>query len=282
MKKKDLNKKRKENRINDQNSRFGANFYDYEVLSDKGFDRFNPKDAKYTITLVPFLIGKNPFKGETTGSPAYAVYPYVHYGQGVNGKDSVVCLMDTYGEPCPICDHINKSDLTEEERKPLKAKKRMFCLVLEKGEKKVKFFAVSAPLFDIPLDRAVTAFTQKAEEAPAPYYIEGGSYFTFFDQISQKKGLDRFHSFIIHSEESKLFGKINKKITEQVFSLDELVYKPTHAEVQKAMYFDMDELDDSETDENEEPLEAYVEHLPKEKKKKKKKKDKKKKDKDKD
>jgi len=280
MGKNELLKKMKKNKKNNDQNKWGMAFYNFSLVKAKGIKPFKPVNDDYTVVTVPFPVGVNRMPDEKEGDTSYVVLVYVHYKLGVDGKENAICMAKTYGKKCPVCDYVKTHELDEETQKDLKPKERALYFLKEKGSDDVKFFQVSAPLFEHELGDAREAFAKSGECDPSPIYTEDGCYFTFTD--TGVKGLQRFKNFIFKTKEKDLIKKVDKKITDQVFPLDEVLNLHAYDEIKKNMYFDMDELDDSETDENEEPLEAYVEHLPKEKKKKDKDKKKKKKNKDKD
>lgn len=73
------------------------------------FVKFEPtKDKPHIIDIIPFVCGdKMPdFMHLAAGRPAYYVDLYVHEKIGP-GKVYIVCPARNYGEPCPICEHID-------------------------------------------------------------------------------------------------------------------------------------------------------------------------------
>ena len=69
---------------------------------------FNPVEGRNRINIIPYVIkSKNhPLvkKGEfEIGDKDYVMDVYVHRGVGPS-EASVLCLKNTYGKPCPICE----------------------------------------------------------------------------------------------------------------------------------------------------------------------------------
>lgn len=71
-----------------------------------GLEIFSPKEGKYRFDIVPFKAGK----GNEYAEPGEWYYERTFWRHRQIGpkKQSFICLKETAGKPCPICDHAAK------------------------------------------------------------------------------------------------------------------------------------------------------------------------------
>lgn len=211
---------------------------------------FSPTEGKHRINIIPYTIkSKNhPLvkRGEAEiGEMDYVMDFFVHRGVGPSEK-SVLCLKNTYGKPCPICEHaaaLRKSG-KEKEANALKASRRVAYNIEDLKEPgKVKVFETSHYLFEKEL----------IEEARDD---EEGGFIDFADPeegkeikfraTKVKKGELEFTEFKSFSFEDR-DEKIDDELLEKAISFDEILTVPTYEEVEKILY------GDEEDDEDEKP-----------------------------
>ena len=70
------------------------------------------KDDPHIIDIIPFRAGKNfpqidPKHPIKKGDAVYVMELFIHSNVGPN-KKSIVCPLKNYGEPCPICEHVEE------------------------------------------------------------------------------------------------------------------------------------------------------------------------------
>ena len=238
-------------------SRDGGNSSKGGVINYRNYDGeitfFSPAEGKHRINIIPYTIkSKNhPLvkRGEAeVGEQDYIMDFYVHRGVGPAEK-SVLCLKNTYGKPCPICEYAAslRKKGKEEEAKALKPSRRAAYNIEDLKEPgKIKIFETSHYLFEKEL----------IEEARDD---EEGGFIDFADPEDGKeikfraskttKGNMEFTEFKSFSFEDR-DEPISEELLDAAVSFDELLTVPTYEEVEKILYGD-DEEDEEEDDDEE-------------------------------
>lgn len=213
---------------------------------------FSPAEGKNRINIVPYVIkSKNhPLvkSGEAEiGEKDYVLDFYAHRGVGPVEK-TVLCLKNTYGKPCPICEQaaaLRKAG-KEKEANALKPSRRVVYNIEDLKEPGVlKVFETSHYLFEKELieearDDEEGGFVDFADE-------EEGKEIKF-RATKVKKGEMEFTEF-------KSFGfedrdeALDESLLDAAVSFDELLVVPTYEEAEKILYGG-DEEDDDEDDES--------------------------------
>ena len=212
---------------------------------------FSPAEGRNRINIIPYTIkSKNhPLvkKGEfEVGDKDYVMDIFVHRGVGPS-EASVLCLKNTYGKPCPICEHsaLLRKQGKEDEAGALKPSRRVFYNVQDlKNPDVLKVFEASHYLFEKELidearDDEEGGFVDFADE-------ESGKEIKFRCSKTSKGGFEfnEFKSFSFEDRDEN----IPDELLESAISFDEIMNVPTYEEVEKILY-GRDEDDDSEDDE---------------------------------
>lgn len=248
------------------NSKGGAiNYRKYE--GEVNF--FNPTEGKHRINIIPYVIKtkNHPLvkSGEAEiGEKDYVLDFYTHRGVGPSEK-TVLCLKNTFGKPCPICEQalVLRKSGKEKEANALKASRRVAYNIEDLKEPgKLKVFETSHYLFEKEL----------IEEARDD---EEGGFIDFADEeegmeikfraTKVKKGDMEFMEFKSFSFENR-DESLDEKLLDSAISFDELLVVPTYEEVEKILYGDDDEepeekkpaKDDSDDEEDEDEDEKPV------------------------
>lgn len=215
---------------------------------------FNPGEGKHRINIIPYVIkSKNhPLvkSGEAEiGEKDYVLDFYIHRGVGPSEK-TVLCLKNTYGKPCPICEYsasLRKAG-KEEEAKALKSSRRVVYNIEDLKEPgKLKVFETSHYLFEKELieearDDDEGGFIDFADE-------EEGMEIKF-RATKVKKGDMEFNEFKSFSFEER-DEPISKKLLDSAISFDELLTVPTYDEVEKILYGDDEDSGEDDEDSGE-------------------------------
>lgn len=250
------------------------------VMDWKKIDReisfFSPVEGRNRINIIPYEIKtkNHPLvkRGEfEIGDLDYVMDFFVHRNIGPS-ESSVVCLKNTFGKPCPICEQsaLLRKQGKEQEANELKASRRVIYNVQDlKDPDKVKVFETSHFLFEKEL------IDESRDE-------EGG-FVDFADPTDGKeikfrcqevqKGSMKFKEYKSFSFEDR-DEEIDDDLLEQAISFDEVIRIPTYEEVEKILYGSEDEdeeekpkkkkVEDDEDDEEDD--EEVVEESPKKKK----------------
>ena len=214
---------------------------------------FSPAEGRNRINIIPYIIkSKNhPLvkKGEfEIGDKDYVMDVFVHRGVGPS-EATVLCLKNTYGKPCPICEQsaILRKQGKEDEAGALKPSRRVFYNVQDlKNPDTLKVFEASHYLFEKELidearDDDEGGFVDFADE-------EAGKEIKF--RCSKvTKGKLEFNEFKSFSFEDR-DDNIPDELLEKAISFDEIMNVPTYEEVEKILYGrDEDDEDDEQDDE---------------------------------
>lgn len=219
---------------------------------------FSPAEGRNRINIIPYTIkSKNhPLvkKGEfEVGDKDYVMDIFVHRGVGPS-EASVLCLKNTYGKPCPICEQsaLLRKQGKEDEAGALKPSRRVFYNVQDlKNPDVLKVFEASHYLFEKELidearDDEEGGFVDFADE-------ESGKEIKFRCSKTSKGGFEfnEFKSFSFEERDEN----IPDELLESAISFDEIMNVPTYEEAEKILY-GRDEDDDSEDDEEEDEVPA--------------------------
>jgi hypothetical protein len=238
-------------------SRDGGSSSKGGVINYRNYDGevtfFSPTEGKHRINIIPYTIkSKNhPLvkRGEAEiGEQDYIMDFYIHRGVGPSEK-SVLCLKNTYGKPCPICEYASslRKKGKEEEAKTLKPSRRAAYNIEDLKEPgKIKVFETSHYLFEKEL-------IEEARDDDEGGFIdfadpEEGMEIKFRASKTTKNGMEftEFKSFAFEDRDEP----ISEELLDAAISFDELLVVPTYEEVEKILYGDDEE--DSEDDSNEE------------------------------
>lgn len=219
---------------------------------------FSPAEGRNRINIIPYTIkSKNhPLvkKGEfEVGDKDYVMDIFVHRGVGPS-EASVLCLKNTYGKPCPICEQsaLLRKQGKEDEAGALKPSRRVFYNVQDlKNPDVLKVFEASHYLFEKELidearDDEEGGFVDFADE-------ESGKEIKFRCSKTSKGGFEfnEFKSFSFEDRDEN----IPDELLESAISFDEIMNVPTYEEAEKILY-GRDDDDDSEDDEEEDEVPA--------------------------
>ena len=216
---------------------------------------FKPAEGKNRINIIPYVIKtkNHPLvkRGDfEIGDTDYVMDLWVHRSVGVS-EASVICLKETYGKPCPICEQsaLLAKEGKDKEAKDLKPKRRVFYNVQDlKDTDEIKVFEASHNLFEKELidearDDEEGGFVDFAD-------VENGKEIKFrasetsFGKIKYME----FKSFGFEDRDEP----IPDELVESAISFDEIMNVPTYEEVEKILYGQEDDEDD-DSDEDETP-----------------------------
>jgi len=212
---------------------------------------FSLVEGKHRINIIPYVIKtkNHPLvkSGEAEiGEKDYVLDFYAHRGVGPVEK-TVLCLKNTYGKPCPICEQAAalRKVGKEKEANALKPSRRVVYNIEDLKEPGVlKVFETSHYLFEKELieearDDDEGGFIDFADE-------EEGMEIKFRASKVTKNGMEftEFKSFGFEDRDNPL----DEKLLEDAISFDELLVVPTYEEAEKILYGD-DEEDEDEDDE---------------------------------
>lgn len=234
--------------------------------TETGANYWNPEGGDHLIDIIPFLAGpEHPTVEE--GEAAYNLRVKVHYGLGPTEDKSFVCLLETFEQPCPICEHrvaLRNDGADEDVWKALFPKRRAIYNILcydtsREEDKGVQIWEVAEFYMQKHLDTLVKGSRRPGRETttliPFTDPDEGKSIaFT----INPPKTRNDFAEYIGHRFEDRDDYSIDDEILEDALTLDELIQIPTYDEVYEEYYGEpVDEGDEEDHDDTED--EDYAE-----------------------
>jgi hypothetical protein len=221
---------------------------------------FSTSEGKNRINIIPYTIKtkNHPLvkSGDMEiGDTDYVMDVYVHRGVGAS-EGSVICLKETYGKPCPICEQMAllRKQGKNDEAGDLKPSRRVFYNVENTKEPgKLQVFETSHYLFEKEL----------IDEARDD---EEGGFIDFADPVKGKeikfrankvkKNKYEFTEYKSFSFEDR-DEPVSDELLESAISFDEIMIVPTYEEVEK-MFYGTD--DEDEDDEEEKPVKKSKHH----------------------
>jgi len=151
------NKIKNQYSVKRQAQKNGESIYDYvDMVFGGKFNEWKPKaqKQKHQCVIVPYFTGRYPsvinknLFGTSSGDPTFCFRHVIHRNVGTSGKDSMLCLKQTYGKYCKACDELynDKNGLyldyekNQERIKPIRPKHRIAwnVLVISDDEEKEK------------------------------------------------------------------------------------------------------------------------------------------------
>ncbi len=219
----------------------------------EGVEFYTVKEGRNEIDIIPFIITtSNHPKGREKGKSDYKLDIWVHRYVGEQEGD-FLCLKETFGKPCPICEDIKRMIASQEytfkddEIRKLKAKHREVYNVvdLSDDEQKVKLFDFNH--FEFQKDLIEEA---EAGEDGIITFADPEEGKTIVFRGSEREGKEFKESFKPKNFKFVDREPIDEEILEQAYPLDAMLIIPSYEDVKKA-YFGISE-DDEEPEEKEE------------------------------
>ena len=211
--------------------------------SDLDIPVWRSGDGEHIIDIIPYFAGsKDP--NEEKGGPTYTFEYMVHTRVGPSNL-MIICPLEMYGKPCPICEH--RQSLIEKDKKgknknewvKLFPRKRNLYNVVsydkkEKG-KGVQVWDVSWHYFEKFLSKIAKERNRKTgHETTIPFpHPEKGRSIRF--EVEPAKSVDDYPEYLGHKLEKRGY-KIDDEILDSVFTLDEIVSLPSYDEISDAYW----------------------------------------------
>lgn len=237
--KKDLEERNKE--AEKTNSAYGSGFTK-DILKDD-IKKWKCKEGDHLIDIIPYQIGANhPNPKFKEGDFTYYFDLFVHRDIGIN-KEQVVCLKETSGKPCPICEYrtemMKGDDFDVAESKKLSPKKRTLYNIVcyDSDEEQAKGIQIFNVAWFYVQNHLVPLTKNKRTGANIPFTDpdEGKSLsFTRIGMDAQSKFVG--HSFVDRCDASGKTYTISDEILDSVYKLEDIISFPTYEEVESILY----------------------------------------------
>lgn len=194
--------------------------------------------GSHSIDIIPYIAGKHD---EEPGEPAYTFEYFYHRNIGPNNA-WVICLAETFGLPCPICeDRQRKRERDEEGWKDLWPKRRnlynIICYDRGEGDKGIQVLDISWHYLEKHLAKRSDKKDRRTGKSrtinfSSPKKKEGKTI-TF--EIEPPKGKEDYAEYLAHDFEDRDYD-ISKRILKDAYILDEIIVIPTYEDVEEIYY----------------------------------------------
>lgn len=220
------------------------------------------KDTKYRHIIVAFQAGKNHPLVKTgdfkEGDYLPSVEFHVHKGLGVSGKKSAICMKNTYGKKCAVCDYANelRNKGQDDQANALKPKKQVAYIIYDVKANKKEFNVLSAPHYCFEkglVEASRTAADNDDEFVDYPYLEKIGAIVKYMIVNSTYKDekTGRVSNFLkvadgtsfkeITSDDDLPFDFLDKP-----FCLDDCLVLPDYEAVEKILFSSEDDEDNDD------------------------------------
>jgi hypothetical protein len=238
----------------------GVYSFDFEETGLPVYKPISDPDKPNKVAFLPYWPGdKDPIQGKKKEDDRLPTYILDFWDHNLQGVGRYICLLNTYGKPCPVCEYIKANRLETKDWLAVKPTRRGVYAVWDLTDKSVGPKIWYTP-FKV-IEEKVQKAARDLETGEIIYYtdIDDGSnlFFTFEDKGDYKYEYDNFQL-------KQRKDPLPDDILEAVPTLDNFLVIPTYDEVRLA--FDPhgsaaieeelnsmeDEEEDSEEDEEEE------------------------------
>jgi hypothetical protein len=231
-------------RINEQQEREQKGAGTLFKRDIKGLKFFKCGERQHTIDIIPYFAGKcDPYVPE--GEEAYVFEFFIHRDVGV-GEGSIMCLAETYGEPCPICEDRRKKirDGADEKSlnklRPARNPRSVYNIICyddaDEEAKGVQIFHTSHYLMEAQLQELAKVPIRAGQKGIDPLVVfmdpDAGKSIVFKREGTADK--TRFTGMRFADRPQGF--KIDQRDLDDAWALDEIVYRPTYEEVYEYYY----------------------------------------------
>jgi len=241
------------------------------IKDDIEIQMWRPKDGSHIVDVIPYFAGKHdPNLKEGEDSYSYEYWAHTNVGPG---NTMILCPIEMFDEPCPICEHRQKlrdKGVDDEKWKKLFPKRRNLYNIIsyDKGEQKkgIQVWDISWHYFEkfvLAIAKKTDRRTGKEKSVIFPDPVKGKSI-NF--EIEPAKGKDDYPKYLGHSFDNRGY-EIEDEVLDSVLTLDEIVHKPEYDEIEK-IYWSSREKEESkkkkgkkDKDEGNEELDELIEEL---------------------
>ena len=216
-------------------------------------------EGQHTIDIIPYMAGENDPDCEQ-GEDTYVLEVFTHRDVGNVEGQQVICLAETYNEPCPICEHRKKlqregdaDDDLIDELTPSRYPRSIYNIVCydsrREEDKGVQVWHTSHYLFEKHLLKLAEGPTRRGSSKPDSFVefacpVEGKS----IGFETEGKGINTKHLALQFLERDY---EIDDDTLEEAYTLDDLIEKPTYDEVYAMHWGEDPDVDDDEDEEDE-------------------------------
>lgn len=219
------------------------------------------EEGQHVIDIIPYFTGENdPL--QDAGENAHSLEVYVHRDVGDVEGQMAICLKETFGEPCPICEHRQQlrreGDADEDllkELTPSRYARSIFNIVCydtrREEEKGVQVWHTSEYLFTQHLMKLAEGPVRRGSDRPESFVnfacpVDGKSV-SFTTEGTKMNTKHLALQFLDRDYE------IDDELLDEAHTLDDLIDKPTYEQVYKLYWGeDMEEGEGEGDDDDEE------------------------------
>ena len=224
----------------------------YSCLKDDLSDDikfFEVKEKKYLMDIIPYKVGENDPRLKE-GDETFMLHFFQHVKVGPKNK-TFLCMQETYGKECPICDHISYLqrekglDGKEINEMGLWPKHRNLFNVVVYDKDYDENEVVVLEIADFCMGKHLKELAVDRTGEPIFYADIGkeGKTISFKREGTGPKNT----RYLGHHFENRDY-ELSEELLDKAYSLDELLHIPTYDEV-KEEFFGGEEEEESSEDE---------------------------------
>jgi hypothetical protein len=245
-----------------------------DLSSYKDVKFWKPEAGPHGVDIIPYNVTSKNHPNFKKGEVDYVLSVHVHRGVGPN-NDNYLCMKETFGKPCPICEEMNNlheslmadyldKGMSQKEAwvkakndndvKSMKPKHRVIYNLIDVDDREAGIQLYEAPHFWFEKPMAEKFVVKQARKPNTPFFFDLEQGFTVIvnstdEEFSGKKFVKsepmEFESRDVSYEED---------LIDSAYPLDALLVIPTYEEVKNAfMGIETEEDDEDDVEDNEPP-----------------------------
>lgn len=234
-------KRRQERAVKTREQRKGRmSILNLDVPERKEVSWFVIDKGEQLVDIVPYIITTDKHPDRDTKDnfclPGYTDYKleiWQHRDVGANNS-KVLCMRETFGKSCSICEELDNPELSEEEYKALVPKRRVFYNVVDLNSKEQEVQLWEASWFwseERILKEA--EYSKKGEEVSDWASLEEGKTIVFRGEAGSLKKRDGTPVLEPTRYSFRDREPYDETILQETYPLDAMLVIPTYKEVEK-------------------------------------------------
>ena len=229
-----------------------AGFESTSITLPDGMSWFSPrKEGTYRIDIAEYIAGDgNPNAKE--GDRHFERTFFTHRGLGSSGKDSYICLDQTFGKSCPVCKERARLDRERADKKVLAGlspKRRQLFLVHDltdedEAEKGWQLWDISYHLFGKKLQAVLRSADDEDDYDKFSFLDDGLTLKVTFEEKSIEGSNPFLEASVIEFKKRK--EQYDESEIDDLPCLDDLIIETPFADLKKILNQEQDEDDEDE------------------------------------
>lgn len=255
----------KENGVEDDNDGGRRRKQILDLSDYENVNFWKPEAGPHGVDLIPYEVTSKKHPSFKPGEVDYVLSVHVHRNVGPN-KDNYLCLKETYGKSCPICDEmqsLHESIMNTEmdkgksnreawiaaknhpDVKALKPKHRVIYNLIDTDDREKGVQLYEAPYFWFEKPLAEKFSVKQARKPNTPFFFDPENGFTVVvNSTDEEYNGTKF----VKSEPTEFEARetqYEESIVNDAYPLDSLLVVPTYEQVKNA-FLGLDDEDEED------------------------------------